>query len=109
MKLHVIVLGVAFLLAGSVTDVHAAVHFHHESIVYLQVWQLGKCECHIAYVHSWQHADTLGNTAAYRAAMRTASVERKSCRRAAKQRAHEAFVQARKERIEARRKRAQSR
>lgn len=98
------VLCVVMAVSGSMTEVHARVRWHHETVVYFQVWELGKCACRIAYVQSWQRADSL-TSREHRAAMRTAKADRRVCRRAAKQRTHEAYLQARKERVEARRRR----
>lgn len=97
------VLALLLALSGSMTEVRAAPRWHHETMVYFQVLELGKCECTTAFVRSWQRADTLTSVEENRAAMRTAKADRKACNRAAKQRAHEAYLQARKERVEARR------
>ena len=97
------ILGLIIAMSGSSAEVHARVRWHHESIVYFQVWELGKCGCQTAYVQSWQRADALASADEQRTAIRAAKADRKTCRRAAKQRAHEAYLQARKERVEARR------
>lgn len=99
------IVGLCFIIAmvGSSAEIYASVRWHHESVVYFQVWELGKCGCQTAYVQSWQRADALTSADEQRAAMRTAKIERKTCRRAAKERAHQAYLQSRKERVEARR------
>ena len=103
MKLRtMVVLGVV-IASGSMAEVHAAVRWHHETVVYFQVLELGKCGCETAFVQSWQRADALTSVDEHRAAMRTARADRRTCRRAAKLRAHDAYLQARKERVEARR------
>ena len=49
MKLKTMVLlGVVIALSGSAADVYARVRWHHESVVYFQVWELGKCGCRSA-------------------------------------------------------------
>ena len=99
------IVGLCFIIAvvGSSAQVYASVRWHHESVVYFQVWELGKCGCQTAYVQSWQLADALASADEQRTAMRAAKADRKTCLRAAKVRAHEAYLQSRKERVEARR------
>ena len=97
------ILGLVIAMAASAVEVQARIRWHHESVVYFQVWELGKCACQTSFVQSWQRADTLPTVNERRAAMQAAKADRKICRRAAKQRAHEAYLQSRKERVEARR------
>lgn len=97
----IVILGFIIAMLGSSAKVQASVRWHHESVVYFQVWELGKCGCQTAYVQSWQRADRLASADEQRSAMRAAKADRKTCLRAAKERAHEAYLQSRKGRVEA--------